>query len=49
MKLNLAKSAFKVGSEKFSGFMISERAIETYPEKVEAILNMPDPQSINDV
>ena len=40
MKLNLSKCAFGVSSEKFLGFMVSQRGIEANPEKVRAILEM---------
>lgn len=40
MKLNPAKCAFKVSSEKFLGFMVSQRGIEADPEKVKAVLEM---------
>jgi hypothetical protein len=38
MKLNPAKCAFGVSSEKFLGYMVSCRGIEANPEKIQAIL-----------
>jgi hypothetical protein len=40
MKLNPAKCAFGVSSEKFLGYMVSCRGIEANPEKIQAILEM---------
>ena len=34
MRLNLAKCTFGVSSEKFLGFIISQRGIEANPEKI---------------
>ena len=38
MKLNPSKCAFGVSSEKFLGFMVSQRGIKANPKKVQAIL-----------
>ena len=43
MKLNLAKCAFGVSSEKFLGFIVNSRCIEANPEKIKAILDMRQP------
>lgn len=43
MKLNLAKCAFGVSTEKLLGFMVSHRGIEANLEKVDAIINMKSP------
>ena len=40
MKLNPSKCTFRVASEKFLGFMLSQRGIEANLEKVRAILDM---------
>jgi hypothetical protein len=40
MKLNPAKCTFGVSSEKFLGFMVSQRGIEANPENVKAFLDM---------
>jgi hypothetical protein len=45
MKLNPAKCAFGVSSEKFLGFMVSSRGIEANPEKVRAVLEMQAPRT----
>ena len=49
MKLNPGKCVFGVASGKFLGFMVSERGIETNPEKVHAIINMASPRTIKEV
>nr|XP_021860927.1 uncharacterized protein LOC110799950 [Spinacia oleracea] len=49
MKLNPKKCVFGVKSGKFLGFLVSERGIDANPEKVEAILNLPEPKSIRDI
>ena len=49
MKLNLSKCAFGVLSEKFLGFIISQRGIEANPEKVRAILEMSSLKTIKEV
>jgi hypothetical protein len=45
MKLNPAKCAFGVSSEKFLGFMVLQKGIEANPEKVSAVLEMQSPQT----
>jgi hypothetical protein len=45
MKLNPAKCAFGVSSEKFLGYMVSSRGIEANPEKIQAVLEMQSPKS----
>ena len=49
MKLNPSKCVFDVASGKFLGFMVSQRGIETNPEKVQAIINMASPRTIKEV
>ena len=49
MKLNLSKCAFGVLSEKFLGFIISQRGIEANPVKVRAILEMSSLKTIKEV
>ena len=44
MKLNPAKSAFRVTSEKFLDFMVSNREIEANPEKIRAMQEMAPPR-----
>jgi len=46
MKLNLVKCAFTVSSGKFLIFMVSQRGIETNPEKVKVILEMTSPRNV---
>ena len=43
MKLNPSKCAFKVTARKFLGFMVSQRDIETNPNKIRVIVEMPAP------
>ena len=40
MKLNPAKCAFGVSSEKFLDYMVLSKGIEANPEKIQAILEM---------
>ncbi|XP_056694879.1 uncharacterized protein [Spinacia oleracea] len=49
MKLNPKKCVFGVRSGKFLGFLVSERGIDANPDKVEAIMNLPEPGCIKDV
>ena len=49
MKLNPAKCAFGVSSEKFLGFIVSQRGIKANLEKVKAILEMYFPKTIKEV
>ena len=49
MKLNPSKCVFGVTSEKFSGFMVSQRRIETNPENVQVILDMTPPKTVKEV
>ena len=49
MKLNPAKYTFRVTSEKFLGFMVSERGIEANPKKIRAIQKMITLKSIKKV
>ena len=49
MKLNPSKCAFGVSLGKFFGFIVSQRGIETNPEKVGAILEMSLPRTTKEV
>ena len=49
IKLNLDKCVFGLKAGKFLGFMISHRDIEVNPKKMEAILNMKAPKTLNDL
>ncbi|XP_074324084.1 uncharacterized protein LOC141661003 [Apium graveolens] len=49
MMLNPAKCAFRVGSGKCLGLMVSKRVIEENPDKIKAILDMESPRSVKDV
>ena len=49
IKLNLDKYVFGVKAGKFLGFMISHRGIEANPEKMEAILNIKAPKTLNEL
>ena len=49
MKLNPAKCAFGVSSEKFLGFIVNNRGIEANPDKIKVVLDMPPPTNIKEV
>ena len=49
MKLNPSKCVFGVASDKFLGFMVSQRGIEANPEKVQAKINMVSPRTVKEV
>ncbi|XP_021629005.1 uncharacterized protein LOC110627076 [Manihot esculenta] len=49
VRLNSAKCAFFIRGGKFLGYMVSGKGIEPNPEKVEAILKMPEPTCVRDV
>ncbi|KAL5706618.1 hypothetical protein ACHQM5_024763 [Ranunculus cassubicifolius] len=45
MKLNPAKCVFGVSSDKFLGYMITNRGIEVDPAKIRAVRDMPTPKT----
>ena len=45
LRLNPAKCTFEVKSGKLLGFAVSQKGIEVDPEKVKAILEMPEPHT----
>ena len=45
LRLNPAKCTFEVKSGKLLGFVLSQKGIEVDPEKVKAILEMPEPHT----
>ena len=49
MKLNPSEFAFGVSSEKFLGFMVSQRGIVANPDKIQAISDMEPPKNIKEV
>ena len=49
MKLNPSKCVFGVASEKFLGFMVSQRGIEANTENVQVILDMTSPKTVKEV
>ncbi|XP_030963818.1 uncharacterized protein LOC115984983 [Quercus lobata] len=49
MKLNPSECAFGVSSEKFLGFMVSQRGIEANLDKIQAILDMEPLKNIKEV
>ena len=49
MKLNPEKCTFGVKGGKFLGYMVTERGIEANPDKIKAILDLPQPKNINEV
>ncbi|PRQ29848.1 hypothetical protein RchiOBHm_Chr5g0018261 [Rosa chinensis] len=44
MRLNPEKCFFGVTASKFLGYIVSERGIEANPDKVQAILDLADPE-----
>ena len=48
IKLNPEKCTFGVPSDKFLGYIVSARGIETNPMKVKAILDMGPPRALRD-
>uniref|UniRef100_A0A2N9GDN4 Reverse transcriptase domain-containing protein n=1 Tax=Fagus sylvatica TaxID=28930 RepID=A0A2N9GDN4_FAGSY len=48
MKLNPSKCAFGVSSDKFIGFMVSQKCIEANPNKIKVILEMQPPRNIKE-
>ena len=49
MKLNPAKCAFGVSTEKFLGFIVNNRGIEAKLDKIKAMLNMLPPSNIKEI
>jgi hypothetical protein len=49
LQLNLEKCVFRVRQGKILGYLVSHRGIESNPTKIQAIINMPPPQSTRDV
>jgi len=49
MKLNPSKCVFEVSSEKFLGFMVSQRGVKVNPDKIKAILEMTPPKNVKEV
>jgi hypothetical protein len=45
MRLNPAKCAFGISSDKFLGYLVSQMGIEANPEKVRAVLEMQPPRT----
>ena len=45
LRLNPAKCTFRVKSRKLLGFIVSQKGIEVDPEKVKAMLEMPEPRT----
>ncbi|XP_010679433.1 uncharacterized protein LOC104894800 [Beta vulgaris subsp. vulgaris] len=48
MKLNPKKCVFGVKAGKFLGFLVSKRGIDSNPEKIQAIITLPEP-SVKDI
>jgi len=49
LRLNPEKCVFGVDNEKFLGFMLTQREIETNPEKCKAIIEMCNPTNVKEV
>ncbi len=43
MRLNLRKCVFGIKSGKFLGYLVSERAIDANPEKVQVVIDLVEP------
>ena len=49
MKLNQAKCAFEVSAENFLGFIVNNRGIEAYLDKIKVVLDMSLASNIKEV
>ena len=49
MKLNPSKCVFSMALGKFLGFMVPQRGVEAYPDKVRPIMEMALPKNINEL
>ncbi|KAL0451467.1 UNVERIFIED_CONTAM: Retrovirus-related Pol polyprotein from transposon gypsy [Sesamum latifolium] len=49
MKLNPSKCTFRVRGGKFLGYMVSEKGIEANPEKIQAIMGLRSPRTLNEM
>ena len=49
MKLNLAKYTFRVSSGKFVGFLVSQREVESNPNKIRVIIDMKSPRKVKEI
>ena len=49
MKLNPKNCMFEVRSDKFLGYMVSERGIDANPDKIKAIIELPESKTIRDI
>ncbi|KAL0434819.1 UNVERIFIED_CONTAM: hypothetical protein Sradi_0189800 [Sesamum radiatum] len=49
MKLNPSKCTFGVQGGKFLGYMVSEKVIEANPEKIQAIIGLRSPRTLNEM
>lgn len=49
MKLNPKKCVFGVKSNKFIGFLVSERGIDANPGNVKDVINLSEPKNVRDI
>ena len=49
MKLNPSKCALEVTAGKFLGFMVSQRGIKVNLEKVQTIIKLAPPKTVNEI
>ena len=49
MKLNPEKCTFRMASEKFLGYLITQQGIEADPDQISAILSMKSPTCMKEV
>ncbi|KAJ9561561.1 hypothetical protein OSB04_006721 [Centaurea solstitialis] len=48
MKLNPTKCSFRVGAEKFLGYMVTRRGKEAIPEQIKAIIELKSPKNMKE-
>ena len=49
MKLNSKKYVFRARVGKFLGFLVRKRGIDANPDKVQDIMDLPEPKGVKDI
>ncbi|CAL9016033.1 unnamed protein product [Prunus brigantina] len=49
MKLNPSKCTFGVSSDRFLGYLVTQRGIEAHPRQIKAILEMKSPSTVKEI
>ena len=49
MKLNPAKCTFRVSSDRFLGYLVTQRGIEAHPKKIRVILGIKSPTTLKEI